>query len=146
MDITTLTTIAASKPNPARSETGFVFGVPRILLRLEGAGAFALAVVFCGHIGGSWLWFAIVFLLPDLSMLGYLSGPRWGASVYNLAHSYVGPALLALCALAAGGDWAELAAAIWVAHISLDRMLGFDLKYGSAFADTHLGRAGWNVQ
>lgn len=37
------TTIAACKPDPARNQTGFVFGVPRILLRLERAGAFALA-------------------------------------------------------------------------------------------------------
>lgn len=78
-------------------------------------------------------------------MFGYLSGPRWGASVYNLAHSYVGPALLALCPLAIGGDWALLSAAIWVAHIGLDRMLGFGLKYGSAFADSHLGRVGWKA-
>jgi hypothetical protein len=152
--MTTSPPVAASKSDPERmsgapgaafGQTGFVIGMPRVLLRLEGAAAFVLAVAFYGHLGGSWLWFAVGFLLPDLSMLGYLIGPRWGASIYNLAHSYAGPALLGFCALAIGGDLAVLAAAIWAAHIGLDRLLGFGLKYGSAFADTHLGRAGWKI-
>jgi hypothetical protein len=33
-------------------------------------------------------------------------------------------------------------AAVWAAHIGFDRMLGYGLKYSSAFSDTHLGRIG----
>ncbi len=35
-----------------------------------------------------------------------------------------------------------LAGLVWVAHIGLDRMLGYGLKYASAFSHTHLGRIG----
>ena len=39
--------------------------------------------------------FAMLLLLPDLAMLGYLAGPAIGARAYNAAHSVVGPLLLA---------------------------------------------------
>lgn len=29
---------------------------------------------------------------------------------------------------------------IWLAHIGMDRMLGYGLKYPTDFKDTHLGR------
>jgi hypothetical protein len=29
---------------------------------------------------------------------------------------------------------------IWVAHIGFDRLLGYGLKYPTAFKDTHLGK------
>jgi hypothetical protein len=42
-----------------------------------------------------------------------------------------------------GGPSAALAiGAIWVAHIGMDRMLGYGLKYGDDFTHTHLGRIG----
>jgi hypothetical protein len=33
-------------------------------------------------------------------------------------------------------------AMIWLAHIGIDRALGFGLKYAAGFAFTHLGRIG----
>ena len=35
---------------------------------------------------------------------------------------------------------------IWIAHIGMDRMLGYGLKYASGFGDTHLGRIGQRVR
>ena len=29
---------------------------------------------------GSWMWFFVLFLFPDLSMVGYVFGPRVGAA------------------------------------------------------------------
>ncbi len=86
----------------------------RTILRLEGAAAFAAAVALYAHAGFSWPLFALLILAPDLAMLPYLIGPRAGAAAYNLA------------------------------HIGMDRMLGYGLKYASGFADTHLGRIGRN--
>lgn len=84
--------------------------------------------------------FASLFLVPDLSMLGYLRGPRVGAVCYDAAHSYVGPlALLGVGGLAAAPT-AVAIALIWIAHVGFDRALGYGLKYGTAFRDTHLGR------
>ena len=36
----------------------------------------------------------------------------------------------------------QLAAAILIAHVGMDRALGYGLKLPSAFQDTHLGRIG----
>ena len=48
-------------------------------------------------VGVGLIWaFLILFLIPDLSMVGYLRGPVLGARVYNLAHTYVVPLFLAV--------------------------------------------------
>jgi hypothetical protein len=84
--------------------------------------------------------FALFFLVPDLSMLGYLAGRRVGAACYNAGHSYLGPAALCAAGAALNAHGVLLAASIWAAHIGFDRMLGYGLKYGTGFGDTHLGR------
>ncbi len=94
--------------------------------------------------GGSWLLFAVLLLAPDLSMLGYLAGPRIGALSYNLAHSAIGPAVLAGIAWLLAGDIALQIALIWAFHIAADRALGYGLKLTTSFQDTHLGRVGRN--
>ena len=129
---------------PAAGATGFVAGGVRHVLQLEGLAVLTTAIAFYANAGFSWWLFALLFLAPDLSMLAYLLGPRPGAIVYNLAHTYA----LAL-ALAAIGFFAALPVAlaggmIWMAHIGIDRTLGYGLKYQTAFGDTHLGRIGRN--
>ena len=119
---------------------GMVQGGPRIWLRLEGAALLVAAVAAFAWLEDSWGWFLILFFAPDLSFFGYLAGPRVGAVVYNAAHALVGPWLGGALALAAGRDDLLPFAAIWAAHIGFDRMLGYGLKYPSAFRDTHLGR------
>jgi hypothetical protein len=119
-----------------------VSGSHRTWLRIEGAVTLAAAVALYRGLGGGWGTFALLFLVPDLSLLGYLAGARVGAIAYNVGHSLVGPALLAAIGFAAGAPFAVLAACIWVAHVGFDRMLGYGLKATSAFGDTHLGRVG----
>src|SRR5262245_46967782 len=122
--------------------TTTVTGGPRAILHVEGAVAGLAALVAYGHLGGSWAVFAALFLVPDLSMLGYLAGRRIGAISYNAAHSTIGPAFVAAVALAAHVPFLLLGACIWLAHIGFDRMLGYGLKYGSGFGHTHLGGKG----
>jgi hypothetical protein len=119
---------------------GFVGSPVRTWLRLEGLAALLLAAYLYAVSGASWTLFAVLFLTPDVSLAGYLAGARVGGTIYNAAHSYVGPLALAASLLAAGA--APALALIWVAHIGFDRMLGYGLKYPTAFADTHLGRIG----
>jgi Domain of unknown function (DUF4260) len=121
---------------------GFASGGIRLLLRLEGLAAFAIAVALYAHAGFSWPIFALLFLSPDLSMLAYVAGPRAGAAVYNLVHTYV--LALALASVGFFGGLPALVAMglILAAHIGLDRALGYGLKYSTAFGDTHLGRSG----
>jgi hypothetical protein len=118
--------------------TGAVTGAPRTWLRLEGVAVLALAVLLYARGGHSWLLFALLFLVPDLSLAAYAAGARVGAAVYNAAHSYVGPALVAAAALLMGRPVA--AALVWVAHIGFDRAIGYGLKYPGGFGETHLGR------
>lgn len=53
--------------------------------------------------------------------------PRWGAALYNAAHSYLVmlPAFAAASYLQGHVVWPLLA---WAAHIEVDRALGFDLR------------------
>ncbi len=112
----------------------------KTILRLEGAAAFAAAVALYAHAGFSWPMFALLILAPDLAMLPYLIGPRAGAAAYNLVHTYALPLPLALAGFWFASPVAAALGLIWIAHIGMDRMLGFGLKYASGFADTHLGR------
>jgi hypothetical protein len=113
---------------------------PKVLLRAEGLAVFGLSVLLYRLHAGAWLLFALLFLAPDLSMAGYAAGPRSGALVYNLMHTYLGPILLASYGVLAHAALAESLALIWSAHIGLDRVLGYGLKYAAGFKDTHLGR------
>jgi hypothetical protein len=119
-----------------------VEGMPRMLLRVEGLALFALATVGFGFTGLSWWLYALVFFTPDLSFAAYGAGPRLGAMVYNAAHTTILPALLAGIGLVLDSTILLGLAAIFAAHIGFDRMLGYGLKYGTAFSDTHLGRIG----
>lgn len=127
------------------SSDGTVHGGVRFTLQSEALAMFAVAVFAYFHAGYSWQMFAVLFLVPDVSMIGYLAGTRFGALTYNLGHAYIGPAAVAAYGLATNDDMALPIALIWFAHVGFDRMLGFGLKYGDAFTHTHLGHVGWAV-
>lgn len=116
------------------------FSMPNILLRLEGLMILAAAVAIYANGGYSWWLFAALLLVPDLSALPYLINKRWGAISYNLIHTYVGPLLLALFALSTNSDFVLQLVMIWFAHIGMDRVVGYGLKYTEGFKQTHLGR------
>jgi hypothetical protein len=138
-----------SKVNRERQETGTSAGGawwdhllarPSALLRIEGATVLAGSVLLYWLHGGSWWLFALLLLAPDASMLGYFGGPRVGAAVYNAFHSYPLPAALAAFGLLGGSPLAVSLALVWFAHIGMDGLAGYGLKYPTAFGDTHLGR------
>jgi Domain of unknown function (DUF4260) len=111
---------------------------PALLLRLEEACLLTVAVLAYAHFHFSWVLFAVLFLAPDLFMVGYLANPRVGSALYNFGHTLVVP--IALFAAAYGMHWrAGMAVGvIWAAHIAFDRLLGYGLKYPVRFQDTHL--------
>jgi hypothetical protein len=113
---------------------------PKVLLQSEGAAVLLAAGLFYHQIHASWLWFALLFLVPDISMLGYLTGVKRGAAIYNLFHTYTIPLLAYVgCWLSSqtSSCWLLL---IWVSHIGFDRLMGYGLKYETAFKETHLQR------
>jgi hypothetical protein len=119
-----------------------VSGTPRLLLRGEGLIVLGAATLAYHNLGGSWGLFALLFLVPDISLVGYLAGPRAGALAYNAVHTYLAPALLGAFAYLGIVPNAWPLCLIWVAHLGLDRSLGLGLKFASAFRDTHLGVVG----
>ena len=123
-------------------QTGAATGGVRRLLRLEGLTLFAGMTLLYAIWDGSWWVYAILFLVPDLSFAGSLAGPRIGAIVYNAAHSYLAPVALMTTGFAVTSPLTLSIAMIWLAHIGIDRALGYGLKYGKGFGFTHLGRIG----
>jgi hypothetical protein len=111
---------------------------PLILLHLEGAVLLAVSVYFYWQNHFGWVLFAILFLVPDLFMLGYLASVRVGAAIYNLAHTTLTPVLLIAAGVLASRPQLLACGLIWTAHIGFDRLLGFGLKYPTRFKDTHL--------
>jgi hypothetical protein len=112
------------------------------ILKLEAGAALAASLLGYSLMGGHWLLFAVLFLLPDLTMLGYLRNPAAGAMIYNAGHSYIAPGALAAVGLVGGLPIVEPLAIIWIAHIAFDRVLGFGLKYPDRFGHTHLSGHG----
>lgn len=114
--------------------------LPPAIQRIEGAVIFAAAVYFYFASGFPWLWFLVLLLSFDISMVGYLFNPKAGANLYNLGHSFVLPVVLLVSGYALGNRVMLALGLIWVAHIGLDRVFGYGLKLESGFKDTHLGR------
>jgi hypothetical protein len=114
---------------------------PLPFLHLEGAAALAVSVYLYHWSHGSWLLFALLFLAPDLSMVGYLIDAQAGSITYNAIHTYAGPLLLAAYSLGTDHHTAFLIALIWISHLGFDRLLGYGLKYPTQFKDTHLDPA-----
>jgi len=113
-----------------------------LAVRLEWVAVAAACIVLYAISGVSWWLFAGLILARDLSMLGYLAGPRVGAIAYNALHILLVPLILALAGYVFGSAMATAVALIWIAHIAIDRALGYGLKLPSSFQDTHLGRIG----
>jgi uncharacterized protein DUF4260 len=113
---------------------------PRAQLYFEGGVMLVAGVLAYWRVGGNWLLFAALLLAPDISMLGYLLGPRIGASIYNLAHMALWPAALILLGWFGGQSLALAIGLIWLCHLGMDRVLGFGFKYPTKFQDTHLQR------
>jgi hypothetical protein len=114
--------------------------LPRLLLGAEGVAVAAAAIALYFYADYPWWLLVALALAPDLSMAGYLAGPRVGAACYDAVHTYVAPVALGAVGVIADADLASQIALIWLTHIGIDRALGYGLKYPSGFKDTHLQR------
>jgi len=108
------------------------------IIRIESFLLFLSAVYFYYALGGNWALFIILLFTPDISMLGYLKDRRLGALTYNLIHNYVIAIILVSIGLIVGNVQLQYTGLILIAHVGLDRSLGFGLKYKSGFNHTHI--------
>ncbi len=122
--------------------SGAATGGVRDVMRWEGVALFVGTTLFYAFSGSPWQAYAILFFVPDLTFLAYLAGPRIGAAIYNAAHVSIGPMVLAMLGLVFAEPALGSVALIWLAHIGMDRALGYGLKYATGFRYTHLGRIG----
>lgn len=111
-------------------------------LRAEGLIGLILGWLLWHAAGGQTIWFLVLLVTPDVSMLGYLRGPHVGAITYNLAHNWLIGGLLLIAGLLGASSLLGQIGSILVAHTGIDRLLGYGLKYPTSFQDTHLGRIG----
>lgn len=109
---------------------------PHIARRIEGLAVGLAGLAALWLLDASLLVVLGLALAPDLSMLGYLAGPRIGARVYNLGHVYVGPLLLGGAGFLLPSDIALVGAVVWASHIGLDRAIGYGLKFPDGFDHT----------
>jgi hypothetical protein len=117
-----------------------MFAKPGILLRMEGAFVLVFSLFLYRASGARWWVFFLLFLWPDVFMVGYLISVQIGSRLYNVVHTYIFPLALAGVALSQHKTGLWSFAIIWLAHIGMDRTLGYGLKYPTFFKDTHLQR------
>lgn len=105
--------------------------------------AAALVAVFYVAVGNfAWYWLPLLFIIVDISMIGYLKNPKLGAITYNIGHSLIGPTLLVALYIATSNQIVLFISLIWMFHILADRALGYGLKHTTSFNHTHLGKIG----
>lgn len=109
------------------------------ILKLEEVAMFILSIVLFTQLHFAWWWFLVLFLAPDISMLGYLVNTKIGAYSYNFFHHKGVGILIGLVGLYLNSEIYMLAGIIIFGHSSFDRMLGYGLKYTDNFKHTHLG-------
>lgn len=112
----------------------------KILLHLEGAAILLLSLYFYSYNQFSWLLFFVLLFAPDISMIGYLFNNKVGAVLYNLFHTYSLPIGAVILGVLLSSEVVLEIGLIWSAHIGMDRMIGYGLKYSTHFKDTHLNR------
>lgn len=111
-------------------------------IRGDAAVLLGLTLWAVTHTQSSWFWFLALFLVPDLSMFGYLFGPRVGAMTYNAGHLYALPVALLAAGLAWHAALTTTAALSWIAHIAFDNVVGYGLKLPTGFKHTMYGPIG----
>ncbi len=114
--------------------------LPKFFLRFEGFIIFIFSVGMYFYIQGNLILFIILVFAPDIFMLGYLLNKQYGALIYNAFHIYFWPVLLFLISIVVSKIIFAQIGFVWLAHISLDRALGYGLKYKKDFQYTHFRR------
>ena len=114
----------------------------KAILKVEQLFLLLLSIFLFLQLDYAWWWFLLLFLAPDISMVGYVFGPKIGAVVYNLAHHQGVAIVFYVLGLVSGSQVLQLAGLVMLGHSAFDRVLGYGLKYPDSFRRTHLGTIG----
>lgn len=117
----------------------YVVGRPKIFLHIEGAVLLIASLLLFSATHQHWWWVPVLLFAPDIFMAGYVRSTILGALTYNIGHTYPLPAFVALYGVHSHRPFILAIGLIWLAHIGMDRLLGYGLKYDENFKHTHLG-------
>lgn len=118
----------------------------KVVLKLEEFGLLILGIYMFGTLGINLWILPVVFFVPDLSMLGYVRGPKTGGTLYNVFHHKGIGVALYLAGVFINSELLQLSGIVLFSHSCFDRMLGYGLKYERGFRFTHLGEIGSGKQ
>lgn len=110
----------------------------KTLLQLEYVGLLLLSIVIFSLSEFSWWFYPLLILVPDIGMIGYLISPKIGSITYNIFHHYFVAIVFVSAGLLLDSSLYTLIGSILLGHTSLDRLLGYGLKYPDSFKHTHL--------
>ncbi len=84
-----------------------------------------------------WMFLLLLFV-PDISIAFYKINSKVGGIAYNTIHTYTIPIVLAVTGYLFFKNTTLLPIClIWMMHISMDRFIGYGLKYDN-FKETHI--------
>lgn len=112
------------------------------IIKLEELGMLVISAYALYHYEAAWWWYLMLLVGPDISMLGYLAGTKTGAIAYNLFHHKAIGIGLMMTGYILPLNELLLVGIVLFSHSSLDRMMGYGLKYFESFHHTHLGKIG----
>ncbi len=114
----------------------------KLVLKLEELALLLLSIYALYSMHAQWWLYLLLFIGPDISMLGYAAGNKAGAITYNLFH-HKGIAVAFFVTGWITGNWGlQLTGILLFGHSSMDRTFGYGLKYFEGFKFTHLGPIG----
>ena len=112
------------------------------LITLEEAAMLVLSIFLFSRLSFAWWVYLALILTPDLSMIGYMVNTRVGAKLYNFFHHKGVAIVVYMAGFYLNNEVVQLIGLILFGHSSMDRMLGYGLKYPDSFQNTHLGMIG----
>ena len=114
----------------------------KTILKLEELFMFLLGLYLFSLLDFQWWWFLILILLPDIGMVGYVLNNKAGALMYNIFHHKGLAIAIYLTGIYLSVPLLQLIGIIVFSHASMDRMIGYGLKFEKGFKYTHLGEIG----
>lgn len=111
------------------------------VLKLEEAAMLGLSIYLLTIIDTKLVWwlYPILYLAPDVAMIGYVANNKIGATVYNIGHSKTLAIIIGIIGFIISNEALMISGIILFGHSSMDRMFGFGLKLKTGFKHTHLG-------
>lgn len=134
------TSYSTTQVHGSEDNAKFPLSAPKLLLHFEGVILLVASIVLYASQGFAWSTFLLLLLAPDLAFVAYIANRNLGTFFYNALHTVALPLILAVAAFMIDWTFGIQLALIWLAHVGMDRTVGYGLKYTNSFKNTHLSK------